>query len=1059
MLLDGRRKLVQPDGKTSSSSDEQRLDDIIEIPVPQGKNFVGRKGTQLFRYTEPLGDGTALGTAEDMRVNYFSDASPIGSAPQAVVIWFDGADRPAFLDVDRQRAITPSWVVIPPKALVFADMSRGVGIFPTGGIHVTSNGGATWDPLLDAGSNYCADSASFLRYEDGKVIASGRCNVEIDTSSRSAREVRDESSDDVTLVEWVRQTGTSPLRAAVRGGVLLGDTGSEAVVAQRGLVARVDLATSEAKAFAKAGQGSLYDSSACEGTRVSTTPDTVVFLCPLGDDEESHLRPVEVTVTGDKLTTKTLPTKLDSDAVVFTSASGGVMALGECKASQRGYDEYRGYGRGQSTASACVRQPGGEFKKVEPSESQDLATLRPGPTKDGRVVGIRGTVDEESDFDSKGTRFVVVSQKGDEVALPAIRWAKGTELPTALTNVEEVEPNVVHALFRAEVDGTTKVFSVRQSLVGKEAAKITKLETQREVSEQPVWWFHGRGFVFEEGEEGAKSMYGPWMPPATLAVALGTTDGGKTWKNVTLPVGYPYEAVTNAWMGNWHGEAGVEFQPFARVGWGADSGARLEFGESEGGGSRTPIKAPSLAPIGTPHQLVCKTSGTTTAVPVVTGDAPVYGGYYGYGGYRAPSDGALDALKNPRPLAPGARAPDVLTFNNQGRFRGLDTQAVFERDWSTATATAPAKVKSWTFRWVDMAEQGAKPRSVSVTPPADAPPYLEFRLAASQGSRALFYVGGYGTSYLVRTNGLKTELFPVPPSLKLRLPSHAVFGEGDSIAWLSGPQLVLWRAGEAPRVLAYVPDVASESNRASTPTRWIGAPTKDVVPLFAGGSDWGVVRTIKITTLDPKTKEPTSPPEKVGLTSGWIPAGFTLSQLPQLSQCAAAPAAGGGPVSSGGRATKFECLGGIPDPARGKCVCEVGKTEVTSGDTSRCVVGGGQPAAPAVAATLKSSPYRILLGHQAGWRGQTGSIDGLTDHYALYSVYDVRSDGKGGACVGGVTSTYSLYGASPPPAKKGAPGPVGFVRFDAVSKKAEGGLRGLANKDNVRKLACSWDAK
>jgi tRNA A-37 threonylcarbamoyl transferase component Bud32 len=39
------------------------------------------------------------------------------------------------------------------------------------------------------------------------------------------------------------------------------------------------------------------------------------------------------------------------------------------------------------------------------------------------------------------------------------------------------------------------------------------------------------------------------------------------------------------------------------------------------------------------------------------------------------------------------------------------------------------------------------------------------------------------------------------------------------------------------------------------------------------------------------------------------------------------------------RASAFECGGGIPDVARGKCVCEVGNVEVTTEATSRCVVG------------------------------------------------------------------------------------------------------------------------
>jgi hypothetical protein len=206
----------------------------------------------------------------------------------------------------------------------------------------------------------------------------------------------------------------------------------------------------------------------------------------------------------------------------------------------------------------------------------------------------------------------------------------------------------------------------------------------------------------------------------------------------------------------------------------------------------------------------------------------------------------------------------------------LDALAVLEEQGPARPGAPPA---TWTLRWLDPMEVGAKPRSWTGPPPRGIAWGSSLRAVSAQGGRALFTLRAGGKHWLARLKSPGSiELAEVPWEL---LPgTEVVFGaeRGEPIAWLHDTALVVWVSGEQPRVIA---------NLATHASRTLGQPTRDGVPILLGAADWALWQTLPI----PPASKPGATPAASALIplGGWADAPNLRRELGRLPACGARP--------------------------------------------------------------------------------------------------------------------------------------------------------------------------
>ncbi|MEO5725864.1 MAG: hypothetical protein ABI134_11040, partial [Byssovorax sp.] len=331
---------------------------------------------------------------------------------------------------------------------------------------------------------------------------------------------------------------------------------------------------------------------------------------------------------------------------------------------------------------------------------------------------------------------------------------------------------------------------------------------------------------------------------------------------------------------------------------------------------------------------------------------------------------------------------------SSGRAGWLDTIALLEEEGSDQRGSSPT---SWTLRWFDPTEIGAKPHRLT-RPIARAEATREItwggslRFAAASAGRALFAIHAGGRHLLVRSGSsgdretaeIGQELLPL---------SDVVFGadRSDTIAWMHESDLIVWIAGEAPRRVAQL---------AAHAGRWLGQPTRDAVPVILGGPDWAITRTLPIPPLDKRAgggagaKAPAPP-----ALDGWTPTTIFRRDLGTLPACGPSP-----------RGASFQ---------------------VARSFTSVRIDG------------VEHSSVTSL--HDVRVAGDVACLAGMS---AL--VTPTRR-----AAAAAATAAVPTAKGAKPSSSSGA-GPVAFVRVDLAGKRAEGGDRGPAPA-RTRRLTCALD--
>jgi hypothetical protein len=348
---------------------------------------------------------------------------------------------------------------------------------------------------------------------------------------------------------------------------------------------------------------------------------------------------------------------------------------------------------------------------------------------------------------------------------------------------------------------------------------------------------------------------------------LGTTDGGATWAEVTAPrrlidllggedSGYSGE------YGGYYGDdyftvsdAGIRVEQFVRVGWGTPEPLPEERQVT---GGITLQRRPKPAAQGAERAPVCTTDGAGQ------GTAPLQSTYQ-----------TKELFVKGQP-AKGTRRRESTAPG--GRFGMLDVVGAMVTEGPDKPGASPAK---WLFHWFDPAEVGGKPRSVTATPPKDAPWDPNLRSVAASGARALFSYRSGGKYFVARTRGAGVETAEIASDL---LPSmEVVFGadKGEPIVWIGGNQVITWLTGEQPRV------IASITGRA---VRSLGQPTKDGIPVLLTSTSWALAKVLPIPVADKKDKNAKAAPHPQSVwLDGWTPIANFRQDIGRFPACGKSP--------------------------------------------------------------------------------------------------------------------------------------------------------------------------
>lgn len=818
VLLGGRRVLVAKDGTAKSETvpAPEGLLGITEVVTANGaRKLVAYSQHAVYRLDDVLGEPKTLARSD-------AEVWRISSGPGVVVVWDFDSDVARFIDVETgQLKPLASLPAVPANAMAFKNAKEGAAVFEAAGLALTTDGGATWKP---AGETQKGDLMRVLdvKLRGDTVLAAvgyGRNDVPIDFAQGKIGTTTEQQvpANEPPIVKWVRRTERDPMGEVAQAGVLT--PSGDALVAAAGLLARVDLKTGlVTEVVDVAGE----DARACYLVRAG---DTAWLGCSLseaeaGDEYYDAFGVYKVPLTG-KLAPERPVLKRSGDAEMRTSPSGGVMLLGGC-------------GEGGSSSDLCVRQPDGKWASV--SLALDPWERGAGPLADGRVVYLRGLYEGEeppedvaapepreepqegASPENRKAWIVAADTAGKEHTIATISIPPGYDL-SIRGYLQEDNEKRLHTVLVGGEEGPSLVIAPP----GK-----TPVEMQRPQDVIGMKLFGNFGIAYGNGR------------------LTSTTDGGATWAPLSAPRQLldMLDGNSEEGPGDYFSEdfftlsdAGMRVEQYTRVGWGMQEALPEERPLS--GGIQLPKRTPAPS-TGSERAPVCTTDGAGQ------GAAPLAGTYQ-----------TQDFFVKGQPPKGTKRR---VSTSPGGRYGMLDVIGAMVTEGPDKPGGAPAK---WIFHWFEPAELGAKPRSVTATPPKDAAWDPNLRSVAASGGRALFSFRASGKNFLARTKGAGIETVEVPVEL---LPStEIVFGsdKGEPIVWLSGNQMIAWLSGEQPRV------IASITGRA---VRSLGQPTKDGIPVLLTSTSWSLAKVLPVPVADKKDKAAKAAPHAQSVwLDGWTP--------------------------------------------------------------------------------------------------------------------------------------------------------------------------------------------
>jgi hypothetical protein len=948
VLLGGRRALIAKDGTTKieTAPTPEGLMGIIEIPNARGeRRLVGHGLHTIYRFDDPLGPPVALARS-DVQIDH------IGAGPGLVAVWDFQSFSPRFIDVETgQPKPLPNLPLLPLRAVAFRNAQEGAGAFEAAGLAITTDGGASWRLAGDAAQGRDALRITGLRLSGDAVRAfvySNGADAAVDLGQARLDRLVDtpEPSGEIPLLHWIRVTERDPLDVAAASGVESPAGG--ALIASHGLLARVDTKTGALFDLVEFSKG--YGLGACEVGRAGSA---AWLGCILSEDGErgGFVDPfalLRVPLSPPKLTPEPPSIRVAGEVPVRMSPSGGILLFGACQAGDEG--------------EACVRQPDGSWATF--AVNADLVEHGAGPLADGRLALVRGLDEGDLTEGEPGgpaaaerdwsPSIVTVDKSGAERRLATLSFTdRPTPRLTVVSPIEEDEDRTLRFVL-SDADGAFYAVVQPAGREGVSPQRIPRVAYAR---------IHGgRGLAVGEGK------------------VVASVDGGGTWADVAMPerarraltdLGTSFFDEPGAFMVS---EVGAKLDTQLRVGWGPGEPAP----EPKIPEPTAKLAARPLPALGPEKVLTCSSAaGAAPGEPPLSGPTEIVNLFY---------DG------KPPKSAKGKRVN--LSTASTGRAGMLDPIAVLEEQGSDKQGELP---KTWSIRWMDPAEVGAKPRSWTGAPPKGTPWGSSLRSAAASGGRALFSLRAGGKYLLLRVKPAGgVEMAEVDYE---RLPSGDVmFGSeaGEPIAWSHDTAVVVWLSGEQPRVIA---NVAVRGARA------LGQPGKDGVPVLLSFNDMALLSTLPIPALakgakpakgDSSLKPPVPPPAPLSLDS-WVAApNVVRREASRLPVCSAKP-----------KGSRF----------------------VFSTRQLSARVDGATPSAPDALYDVRVAPGEACVAGVA----------------ALLPA-SRRTPIPPPTLPGGARP------AKPAPAKP-APGPATFIRVDLAGKRADGGERGLAG--SVRKMTCS----
>lgn len=928
VLLGGRRALVSRDGsiRNEAAPSPEPLLEILTIPaVASGapSHLVGRGKLGVYRFDDPLGAPVTLARGG-------SELARIGALPGVLAVWTKRSDLPYFLDVTtgREREL-PGLPKPPMRAAVFLDEKRGAAIFEVAGLVTSVDGGVTWR-LADDVTAGDALRMNGLRRRDASIRAytyaeGPEAGVDVDAGKLGAIEppsvpVKGASP----LLRWIQITGRDPLEAAASGGIDLGARG--ALVASHGLLARIDPATGAILELVEIAHGKWM--SACSA---AAADDGAFIACALSEDQGGAdlFDPFGVLHV-----TASTPLRVDrpivirnGDVELRSSPSGGAMLLGSCAPEHDG--------------EVCVRQSTGKWLPIR--SELELDARGAGPLADGKIAFLRGMTDDDVSPDAApDPRARSAPGNGDEAPLRRLHIAT---LDTAARE---------HALAAITLPAAMEVTRV-ESPIEEDAGHGLHLVIEADSQLFAVSFQPGKGpaQVQPLGPPGAARIH------AGRGLALGedhllvSPDGGDTWREAPVPT-----RVRSMFSESLAGErdavavsaVGARIFNDLRLGWGPPEAERSP---PDSPAPEAPLldRKQASSPPATDRLLSCSTSGAGGGAGPLLGTTQIK---------------ALFASPPPRP---GTRRETSAW--SSGRAGMLDTIALLEEEGSDKRGSFPS---SWTLRWFDPAELGARPRSLtrSVAHAESAREITwggSLRFAAASAGRALFALHA-GGSYLLIRSGSSGDRAIAEIGQELLPMSDVVFSadRSDTIAWMHESDLVVWIAGEAPRKVA---EVAAHAGR------WLGQPTRDAVPVILGGPDWAITRALPIPPLDKRPGAKAPPPPVVPLLDGWTPAVNLRRDLGALPACGPSPRGASFEVTRSFTSVRIDNVehGGVTSlydvRVAGDTACLAGVSALVS-PTRRTSTSTAAPAAKGAKPASPGAPVGFVRVDLAGKRAEGG---------------------------------------------------------------------------------------
>lgn len=762
MLVDGRRAIVAPDGsvREERTLTAEPLHRLLEVPTAAGPRLVGVSGHQLHRFVDPLGAPTTLVTFSNEGV---SRAAP---GPSYVAIWRHDGDE--VVDVETGERKTPPWPLT-DGSMGFRSMTEGYVSSSLSGLQVTTDGGATFRhvELPDNVSVEVRDGALLARKGNRRaVIDPGRAAV--DPFVERPRNV-----DAPALVRWIERNGTDPREVAVHVGLPLGP--GEALAAQQGLMARVDLASGaitelveypfDPEPLRPNGVDNKSDDP-CHAARAGKK----VWLGCRGSGEligQTGKAPQKVSVQrgfgvhvldveGDRLNlgklvaTAPRDAELDYPAEIIGSPAGGALLTCRCHPEERG--------------DVCVLQPDGSWKTLAAAIKGDEQAVVPTgmmssfiPLADGGMAYVLVASDEH--------RMALVNPAGGRRLLPAMppppELRRGDDF--IVHAMQQRSDGAIQVLLRKDLYPVIHWFTAVQPLEGAaEAPRMIRPRAEIRAGDSDA---NALGVALGSGRIVAAQE--------EKGVVLLSTDAGEHWMDLRVVEKLNREGLTVS-------DVGIYLGSFFILGDGLP--APYERPPLPKPPEREPAPAPELA-------LECTVGG---GMPVPATELP-----------REPEE------------------------NGAGKSRGV-TQGV-DLPWDEVFHSTVGRVEltvertaSWTFRWLDRSELGARVHTFRGKPPDGAPADVELRVATASGDHAYVVVIGNAKPKLAFLGHITPraarwsrvpEVNAVSPPGQWQAADGEVFLDrrvglsppapaGAPLAWLADGRMWLWADGEEPRAVA-----------------------------------------------------------------------------------------------------------------------------------------------------------------------------------------------------------------------------------------------------------------